>query len=61
MDYNILKEVKLKNNFKFSDIFNDLSIHTFEVPEHIDQDIWMMPRAVYDEDDVEFIPRQEII
>lgn len=61
VDYNILKEVKLKNNFKFSDIFNDLSIHTFEVPEHIDQDIWMMPRPVYDEDDVEFIPRQEII
>ena len=60
VENNILKERKLSNSFKFGDIFNDLSLHSFEVPDNIDKEIWQMPRPVYNEADVEFISKKEI-
>ena len=58
VEHNILEEKRLKNSFKFSDIFNDLSLHSFTVNN--EKDIWQMPRPLYDEADVEFISRKEL-
>lgn len=60
VEQNILEEKKLSNSFKFSDIFNDLSLHSFKVKDNINEEIWQMPRPVYDEADVEFISSKEI-
>ena len=59
VEHNILEEKKIRNSFKFSDIFNDLSLHSFKVQENIDKDVWQMPRPAYDEADVEFISKKE--
>ena len=60
VEHNILDEKKLRNSFKFSDIFNDLSLHSFKVLENFEKDLWHMPRPVYDGADVEFISRKEL-
>ena len=60
VEHNILEEKKLSNSFKFSDIFNDLSLHSFKVRDNIDKEMWQMPRPVYDDVDIEFISRKEI-
>ena len=60
VEHKIFEEKKMSNSFKFSDIFNDLSLHTFKFQENIDKNIWQMPRPVYDEADVEFISKNII-
>ena len=60
VEHNILDEKKLRNSFKFSDIFNDLSLHSFKVMENVEEDIWRMQRPVYDDADVEFISREKL-
>ena len=60
VEHNILEEKKLRNSFKFSDIFNDLSLHSFKVRGNVDKEIWEMPRPVYDNADMEFISNKEI-
>ena len=57
VEHNILEEKIIRNSFKFSDIFNDLSLHSFKFQENIDKNIWLMPRPVYDEADGEFISK----
>ena len=60
VEHIILKKTKLSNSFKFCDIFNDLSLHSFKVWDNIDKEIWQMPKPVYDESDAEFISKKEI-
>lgn len=53
----IVTEVKIENSFKFSDIFNNLSIHTFSQkninPEVLSQQSTEEP--VYNKEDIEFV------
>lgn len=48
----IVTETPLSNNFKYSDVFNDLSLHTFFV-DHDDLD--ELPEPKYKDGDTEFI------
>ena len=59
IDNGIVCETQLKNNFKYSDIFNDLSLHTFGAPDNIESSVWSLPEPAYEKEDAEFIKRSE--
>lgn len=50
-------ETKLENNFKFTDIFNDTSIHQFAPSEHLAEEFWTrdIEEPVYASDNLELI------
>lgn len=55
-----VRELFLENNFKFSDIFNDTSIHLFEKDkiENIEIDFWEnISEPIYKKEDTEFITK----
>lgn len=56
--YPEVEEIKVENSFRFKDIFNNLSVHTF--PEHkinnISDEIWKLDtEPVYKDSEIEFI------
>ena len=51
----LVKEVPVKNNFKFEDIFNDSSIHSFQNLEVVEEDFWKVEEPQYGEEDTEFL------
>jgi len=57
VDHNIVFELPIINSFKYNDVFNDLSLHTFRAPEDLSQDFWKSAKPVYDPSDTEFIRR----
>ena len=59
VDQNILEETSLKNCFKYQDIFNDLSLHTFNISQNLDSSVWTLSRPVYNEADLELITKKE--
>lgn len=50
-------EVRLENNFKFTDIFNDTSLHSFDNIDNLDDDFWTAntTEPIYESDSVELI------
>jgi len=57
IDNNLVNEFPLSNSFKYNDVFNDLSLHTFLAPDTISPDFWKSSKPVYDLSDTEFIRR----
>lgn len=54
----IVTEIKIVNNFKFSDIFNDLSVHYFleeEIQRLPDSILNSTEEPVYQKEDIEFV------
>lgn len=51
------KEIVLENNFKFTDIFNDTSIHQFPTIEQLPSEIWSekIEEPIYSSDNLELI------
>ena len=58
VDHNLLEESSLRNCFKYQDIFNDLSLHTFKVPDNQDSSVWSLTKPVYSQTDLEFITKK---
>jgi len=56
-DKNLVNEVPLMNTFKYNDVFNDLSVHSFQVPNSLPTDFWKSSKPVYEPGDTEFIRR----
>lgn len=50
-------EVRLGNNFKFTDIFNDTSLHSFDNISHLSEDFWTTDTTepIYESDSIELI------
>jgi hypothetical protein len=55
VENNLVMEVPLKNCFKYDDVFNDTSLHTFAGSELLEKDFWKVDKPVYDPMDTEFI------
>ncbi|XP_055642116.1 SRR1-like protein [Toxorhynchites rutilus septentrionalis] len=53
-------EIKIENNFKFKEIFNDTSLHYFDKAALRDKDqhFWETDEPQYNEEDIEFITRK---
>ncbi|XP_031625619.1 SRR1-like protein [Contarinia nasturtii] len=51
------EEIKLENNYKFNDIFNDTSLHHFSVVESLEETFWSSENKepVYGSDNLELI------
>lgn len=51
------EEIHLENNFKFTDIFNDTSVHQFSAVEHLPTEFWCKENQepVYQTDNLELI------
>lgn len=58
VEHKIVQETEIKNCFRFPDIFNDLSLHSFTIPSDLDDTVWRITRPEYDENDVEFIRKK---
>jgi hypothetical protein len=50
----IVREVPVRNSFKYKDIFNDTSLHTFHGLAGVEEAFWRVPEPQYGED-AEFI------
>ena len=59
VDNNIVQEVELKNSFKYQDIFNDLSLHTFKITEDLSPSVWSLPAPDYSSEDLEYIRKKD--
>lgn len=56
--YSEVEEIKLENSFRFKDIFNNLSVHTFPESKinNISDEIWKLDtEPVYKDNELEFI------
>ncbi|KAG5683668.1 hypothetical protein PVAND_012935 [Polypedilum vanderplanki] len=51
-----VNERELENCYKFTDIFNDFSIHTFDKVAELEKDFWENnPEPIYSSEDLEFV------
>jgi len=55
IDEHIVKEIPVHNIFKFDDIFNDCSLHTFFNLDALDKGFWEVEEPKYPEEETEFI------
>jgi len=55
LENNLVEEKPLLNNFKYDDVFNDTSLHTFTGSELLERDFWKVSKPVYDPLDTEFL------
>jgi len=58
VDHNIVTELPINNSFKYNDVFNDLSLHSFHAHDALPPDFWKSAKPVYDPNDTEFIRRE---